>query len=65
MRRMSQWMFCAKSSEVDVLAGRMIQRITFEITRGLVGDEERVCRNWGIGVFRERRWSVQIGILDC
>lgn len=64
MRRMSQWMFCERSLEVDVLVGRMIQRITFEITRGLAGDEERVWRNLGIGVLSERRWRVQIGILS-
>ena len=63
MRRISQWIFLARSSEVEVEVGRMIQRITFETTRGLVGDEERACRNWGMGTERERRRRVQIGIL--
>ena len=39
MRKISQWIFCARSSEVDVEVGRMIQRITFEMTRGLVWEE--------------------------
>jgi hypothetical protein len=39
MSRMSQWMFCARSSGVEREVGRMIQRITRETTRGLSVEE--------------------------
>jgi len=67
MRRMSQCMFWARSSDVEMLVGRIIQRITRAMVRGL---REvfvwMVVRNWERGVLgvRERRWIVQIGIMD-
>lgn len=60
-------MFWARSSDVEMLVGRIIQRITRAMVRGL---REvfvwMVVRNWESGVLgvRERRWIVQIGIMD-
>ena len=44
--------------------GRIIQRTTLPIVRGVVEDEETAERNWGIGTARERRRTVQTGILE-
>lgn len=65
MTRMSQWMFLARRGTVESVVGRMIQRITRDMTRGLRSVDERDKRNLGIEVegLRERRWIVQIGIL--
>lgn len=63
MRRMSQWIFRAISAGTEIEVGRMIHRITFEMTRGLRGVEERMARKFGMGVARERRYRVQRGIV--
>jgi hypothetical protein len=67
MRRMSQWMFRARSSGVERLLGRIIQRITRDMIRGLRVSlwECRACRKSGRVVegVRERRWIAQMGIL--
>lgn len=49
---------------MDVEFGRIIQRTTFPIVSGLIEDEETAERNWGIGAARERRMTVQTGILE-
>ena len=49
---------------MEVLVGRMIQRITLLMMRGFRLVVLRVDRNCGMGTERERRWMVQIGILD-
>jgi hypothetical protein len=67
MRRMSQWMFLARSSGVERVVGRIIQRITREMTRGLIVSlwECKAFRKSGRVVegVRERRWIAQTGIL--
>lgn len=64
MRRMSQWMFCARREEVERVVGRTIQRMTREMTIGVMGAEERVSRKVWIVVegVREIRWRVRRGI---
>jgi hypothetical protein len=61
------WMFLARSSDVEMIDGRIIQRITRAMVRGLRDVFVwRVVRNWGsvvVGV-RERRWMEQIGIVN-
>lgn len=64
MRSRSQCIFCASSLSVEVKFGRIIQRTTLPIVRGVVEDEETAERNWGIGTARERRRTVQTGILE-
>ena len=61
---MSQWMFLARRAGTDMLVGRIIQRITFEMMRGLMEVEWRVERKVWIVVegVRERRLIVQTGI---
>lgn len=63
MRRMSQCMFRASSAGTEMEVGRMIHRITFEITSGLREVEGRMERKFGIEVVRERRCKVQRGIV--
>jgi hypothetical protein len=64
MRRRSQWMFFARREGTDIVVGRIIQRITFEMVRGLIEVERRVERKFWIEVeeLRERRLIVQTGI---
>jgi len=67
MRRRSQWMFCARSSDVDICVGRIIQRRTRDMTRGSTLEVRRVERNvskgLGVVMWRERRVTVHKGIL--
>jgi len=60
-------MFLARSSGVERLVGRMIQRITRDIISGLIVSlwECKVFRKPGRVVegVRERRWIAQTGIL--
>lgn len=67
-RRRSQWMFCAKSSDVDICVGRIIQRRTRDMTRGSALDvrrvERKLRRGLGVVVWRERRVTVHKGILE-
>jgi hypothetical protein len=61
------WIFLARSSEVEMWVGRIIQRITRAIVRGLREVcWRRVVRNCGIVVcgWRARRWMLQIGIVN-
>ena len=44
MRRMSQWVFWARRVVVEILVGRMIQRITLAVMRGWMRVEERAWR---------------------
>lgn len=48
---------------MEVEFGRMIQRTTLAIVRGVMEDDETADRNWGIGTATERRRTVQTGIL--
>jgi hypothetical protein len=66
MRRMSQWMFLARRGTVESVVGRIIQRITRDVTMGLRSEAWRVLTNVGIEVegLRERRFMVQIGIFE-
>jgi hypothetical protein len=66
LRRMSQWMFCARRASVDVWEGRIIQRTTRAVVKGLMPLACTASRNCGMLVegARERRWSVQTGIVD-
>ncbi len=68
MRSISHAMLRARRCSVEMCVGRMIQRITREITRGLRAVEESVERKVGRGEgvvgWRARRWSVQSGILS-
>jgi len=65
---MSQAMFRARRCSVDILVGKIIQRITRETTRGLAVLDLRVERNvdkgLGVVLWRARRWSVQSGIVN-
>jgi len=58
-------MFGARRGEMEIVVGRIIQRITLETTRGFKEVLERVVKNLesGVGGVREMRWRVQIGIL--
>jgi hypothetical protein len=60
-------MFLARSSGVERAVGRMIQRITRDMIRGLIVSfwECKACRKSGRVVkgVRERRWIAQTGIL--
>lgn len=64
MRR-SQCVFWARRGTVEMDFGRMIQRTTLLWTIGVNGAERREERKDGIVVagVRERRWSVQSGIV--
>lgn len=64
MRRRSQWMFEARRGLVEIVWGRIIQRITRDMVIGLRSEVERVLRNAGIVVegVREMRLMVQSGI---
>lgn len=61
----SQWMFCARRGEMEIVVGRTIQRMTLDTTRGFREVLEKVVRNLLSAVegVRESRWTVQIGIL--
>jgi hypothetical protein len=48
---------------VEVEFGRMIQRTTLPMVSGVVEEDETAERNWGIGTARDRRRTVQTGIL--
>lgn len=48
---------------MEVEFGKIIHLTTFPIVRGVTEDEEMAERNWGIGTARDRRSTVQIGIL--
>ena len=65
MRRMSQWMFFARREGTEMVVGRIIHRITFEMMSGFRLVEWRVERNWWREVegVRERRLMIQTGIL--
>ena len=69
MRRMSQWMFCARSEGTEMVVGRIIHRITRDTTSGLRVEEwvRKVCKKEEMGVcgVTERRWIVQRGIVVC
>ena len=65
MRRRSQWIFFARREGTEMVVGRIIHRITFEMVSGSTDVERRVERKFWIvaeGV-RERRLMVQTGIL--
>ena len=64
MRSRSQWMFLARRDGTEMLVGRIIQRITFEMTSGVTDVERRFVRNVWVVVegVRERRLIVQTGI---
>lgn len=49
---------------MEVEFGRMIHLATLPIVSGVVEDEETAERNWDIGTVRERRRTVQTGILE-
>ena len=53
---------------MEILVGRMIQRITRDTTSGVTALEARVVRKvasgLGVVVCRARRWRVQSGIFD-
>lgn len=65
--RMSQAVLRARRCSVESFVGRIIQRITREITRGFSVLDCRVERNvergFGVVVCRARRWRVQSGIV--
>ncbi len=65
IRRRSQWIFLARSSEVEREVGRIIHRTTRDMTSGFRVSlcECRVVRKEGIVSVRERRWIAQTGIL--
>lgn len=63
MRR-SQCIFCARSLSVEIDDGRMTQRTTRAMVRGLRGEEESSERNLGMETERANRWRVQIGMLN-
>jgi hypothetical protein len=65
MTKRSQWIFFARREGTEMLVGRIIQRITFEMVRGLIEVEWRVERKFWREVegVRERRLMVQTGIL--
>jgi hypothetical protein len=65
MTKRSQWIFFARREGTEMLVGRIIQRITFEMMRGLIEVEWRVERKFWREVegVREMRLMVQTGIL--
>lgn len=67
MRRRSHVMLRARRCSVEILVGRMIQRITRETTRGLMGLDLRADRKVDIGLgvvlWSARRWRVHSGIV--
>ena len=60
-------MFWASRASVERVAGRIIQRMTRETTRGLTLEdlraERKAARGLGVVVWRERRWRVQSGMM--
>jgi len=59
-------MFWAKSGETERVVGRIIQRMTRDMIKGLTGREERAWRKVEMVMEgrRERRWIVQAGIVE-
>lgn len=65
MRRMSQWMLRARRCSVEIFVGRIIQRTTWDITKGVKFEDLRVERKVGRAMvgWRDMRWRVQSGIV--
>lgn len=49
---------------MEVELGKMIQRTTLPIVSGVMEEEEMAETNWGIGTERDKRRTVQSGILE-
>ena len=63
MSIMCHWV--VRRGEVERVVGVIIHRITLLVTRGSRRVEFRAERNTEMGLERERRWTVQAGIVMC
>ena len=63
MSNTSQFVSLRSSGSTEIIVGVMIQRTTRPIVSGVIADFDRAPMNWERGTFKERRWTVQIGMV--